>query len=166
MKATGNSFHSAELEQQMRQADADWEAVTRSIQADQERLAALEQHLDRFRLFFQPLPGESFGEAPAITAQMELLEQQIASIGQCILSQRARRNAVERQFEQARLTLAVLRRVSQRHPSRLALAHKLLTSCLRLPLRGFRAFLNGPAYYGEHIPNDFSLRRPASTNGQ
>lgn len=166
MKATSSSLHIAELERQMQQADADWEAVTRSIQADQQRLAALEQHLDRFRLLFQPLPGESFDEAPAITAQMELLEQQIASLGQGILSQHARRNAIERQFEQARLARAVLRRVSQKHPSRLALAHKLLISCGRLALRGFRTFLNGPAYYGESIPNDFSLRRHAPTNGQ
>lgn len=166
MKATSNSFQISELEQQMRQADAEWEALTRSIQADQQRLAALEQHLDRFHLLFLPLPDELVSEAPAITAQMELLERQIASLGQCILLQNARRNAIERQFEQARLALAVLRRVSQRHSSRLALAHKLLTTCLRLSLRGFRAFLNGPAYYGESIPNDFTLRRHASTNGQ
>ena len=166
MKATSSSFHISELEQQMQQADADWEALTRSIQADQQRLAALEQHLDRFRLLFQPLPDEPAGESPAITARMELLEQHIAVLGQCIISQNARRNAIERQFEQARLARAILRRVSQRHSSRLAVAHKLLISCKRHLLRGFWAFLNGPACSGEIIPNDSSLRRHASTKGQ
>jgi len=165
MKATSNSLHIAELERQMRQADADWEALTRSMQADQQRLAALEQHLDRFRLLFQPLPDELFDEAPAIAAQMGRLEQQIASLGQCILSQHVRRNAIERQFEQARLALAALRRASPRRSSRLALAHKLLISCKRHLLRGLWAFLNGPAYY-ETIPSDSSLRRHASTKGQ
>lgn len=166
MKATSSSLPIVELERHMRQADADWEVLTRLIQADQQRLADLEQHLDRFRLLFQLLPDEPFGEAPAMAAQVELLEQQVALLGQGILSQHARRNAIERQFEQARLTRAALRRVSQRHPSRLSLAHKLLVSCMRQSLRGFRAFLNGPPYYGESIPNDFSLHRHASTNGQ
>jgi septal ring factor EnvC (AmiA/AmiB activator) len=75
VKAASNSLHIAELEQQMRQADADWEAVTRSMQADQQRLAALERHLDRFRLLFQPLPDEPFDEAPAITAVRRRVER-------------------------------------------------------------------------------------------
>jgi chromosome segregation ATPase len=167
MEATSNPSQISELEQQMQQADTDWEALTRSIQANKQALLILEERLDNFRLLLSLPPHESSDEASALAAQLELLKQQIVSLDQRIRAQQMRRNAIERQFDQARLARAALRRALQKPSSRFALARKLLVCCVKRPLHGFWAYLTRPEHYGEIMPpDDASLHRHASTGGQ
>jgi hypothetical protein len=163
MEATRNSSQVAELEQQMRQADADWEAVTQSIQADQQCLETLQERLRDFRLFLSLSQGVSSGRAPAIAAQMQLLEQQMVLLSQRIRSQKLRRNAIEQRFDQARLARATLLRASPDHLSRSALVHKFPTSWMKRPVLRFWAFLERPGDNNQIIPGDLWLRRHAST---
>lgn len=166
MEARQHSAQAADLEQRMRQGDADWEALTRSIQADKQHLTCLQARLDNFRLLLSlPLDGLR-AEAPAMIAQIARLEQQIALLRRRIAAQDARRDAIERQFEQARQVWAALCHTSHKRRFRLERVRERAASWLRHPFSGFRALLEHPASSDGIIPNDRWLRRHASTGGQ
>jgi hypothetical protein len=166
MEARHHSVQAAALEARMRQMDADWEALTRSIWADKQHLLCLLARLDNFRLLLSlPLEGLR-AEAPAMLAQLARLEQQIALLRRRIAAQDARRNTIERQFEQERQVWAKLCYTSRERRSRPERVHERAASWLRHALRGFWALLERPAGSDGSIPNDLWLRRHTSTGGQ
>ncbi len=165
MEARQALVQAAALEQYMQQMDADWEALTRSIQADRQRLVGLQAHLDNLRLLLALQPGGPPAKAPAMMAQVARLEQQIGWLRQCIVAQDVRRSVIERQFEQARQVWAALCHTSRRGRFRPERGYERAVSWLRHSLSGFWALLERSSGSDGIIPNDFSLRRHASTGG-
>ncbi len=138
----------------MQETDAEWEQLTQAIQADQERLACLQQHLAHLRLVLALANEQPSSRTSALTTQVAALGQQLAQLEHQITLENARRSAVTRQFEQARLALAALRRSSLRQeaPSA-ALARKLLNDCIKRLLRGFRSALQKSCEWSALIPS-------------
>ncbi|HEU5369316.1 MAG TPA: hypothetical protein VFU69_12665 [Ktedonobacterales bacterium] len=165
MEARPTSVQAAALEQRMQQMDADWEALTRSIQADGQRLMGLQAHLDNLRLLLSLPLGGPPAKAPAMMAQIARLEQQIAWLRQCIAAQDVRRSAVERQFDQVRQVWAVLCYTAQKRRFRPERGYERAASWLRYALSRLWALLARSSGSDGVIPNDFSLRRHASTGG-
>ncbi len=156
----------AELEQHMRQADADWEAADRSMQADMRSLAILQQRLENFRLLLILTQDSPTGATQALHAQMERLEQRVAELAEQLAAQHASRDRAEQQFVQARLALAALRRSArQRHDGRFAWSKKPLAFCVKRPVQGLWSFLCRSGAGGEIMPNDQALKRHASAGG-
>lgn len=119
----------------MQQADARWEELTRCIQADEERLAILQQHLENFHLVLA-LDGK-LPPCPttALATQIAALKQQIALLEERVAVERAQRAAVIRQFDRARLALVALRkRTLLQEQTHAAFVRQLLAVYVRRPL--------------------------------
>lgn len=140
----------------MQQADARWEELTQSIQGHQAYLDGLQQRASALHLALALLGEQTSGPTRALAAQMAALKQQITQLEQQMALENARRSAVTRQFEQARLALASLRR--PRPSQRLLLVRKLLNRCFKYPLRKFWAVLQRSCEWSEVIPSDLSLK--------
>jgi hypothetical protein len=166
MEATNNSLQAAALEQRMRQVDADWEALARSIQADKQRLLCLQEHLDNLRLLLSLPLDEPPAEAPAMLAQIARLEEQSTLLRERITTQDARRNAIEQQFEQARLAWVALCCLPPKRGLRRAQFRKRVAIWLGRSLSRFWALLECSAGSSGVIPDDLWLRRHASAGGQ
>lgn len=147
----------AALRRLLQQADADWERLTQSLQADQQALEALQQRHQNLRLLLaleREMPSKA---CQALTAQGAALACQIALLEQKIIQERARRDALEQQFDQARLALVTLRRMSQRRRSRWASGRKLLIGSMKWFLHELWSGLQTFEYGSEIIPRDQSL---------
>lgn len=148
----------AALRRLLQQTDADWEMLTQSLQVDQRTLEALRQRQQNLRLLLAldcELPAKA---CQALTAQGAALERQIALLERKLVQERARRDALEQQFDQARLALVTLRRMSQRRRSRWASRRKLLIALMKWFLRELWSGLQTFEYGAEVIPNDQALR--------
>ena len=146
----------AQLRSLMQQADATWDELTRSIQGHQAYLAGLQQRAAALHLALALLGEPSAGPTHALAAQVAALEQQIAQLEQQVSLENARRSAVTRQFEQARLALVSLRRPRTRQ--RQILFRKLLNRCFQAPWRVFWSSLQRSCDWSEVIPSDLSLK--------
>ncbi|HEY7350382.1 MAG TPA: hypothetical protein VH599_18855 [Ktedonobacterales bacterium] len=143
----------------MEQTDAECEELTRSIHADRERLAVLQQHLERLRLALDFQDDQPPSPTPALATQVAALKEQIAGLEQQIALENARRSAVMRQFDEARLALAALRRPSLRQgQAHAVILKKLLARCIKRPLYGFWLALQRSSEWSETIPRDQSLK--------
>ena len=145
------------LQDLLHQVDADWETLTRTIQADQRALEALQQRHQNLRLLLaleREMPSKT---CQALTAQGASLECKIALLEQKIAQERARRDTLEQEFDQARLALVTLRRMSQRRRSRWVSGRKLLIVSMKWFLRELWSGLQTFEYGSEIIPRDQSL---------
>ena len=145
------------LRRLLQQADADWELLTRSIQADQQAFEALQGHCANLRLLLALELETPTKSCPALAAQCAVVERQLAWLEEKLLLERARRDALEQQFDQARLALITLRRMSQRRQSRRASGMRLVLRSMKWFLREFWAGLQTIEYGSEVIPPDRPL---------
>ena len=142
------------LRRLLQQADAEWEGLTRSIQADQQAYEALQRHCANLRLLLALELETPAKPCPALAAQCALVERQLARLEQKLLLERARRDLLEQQFDQARLVLVTLRRMAQRRRDRRASSLKLLLRSMKWFLRELWAGLQTFEYGSQIIPND------------
>lgn len=141
----------------LQQADAEWEIVTKSIQADQQAYEALQRHCANLHLLLTLELETPAKPCPALAAQCALVERQLARLEQKLLLERACRDALEQQFDEARLALVTLRRMSQRRRSRRASSVRLLLHSMKWFLRELWAGLQTIEYGAEIIPQDRPL---------
>lgn len=147
----------AALRRLLQQADADWEMLTQSLRADQQALEALQQRHENLRLLLAldcEMPAKA---CQALTAQGAALACQIALLEQKLVQERARRDALEQEFDQARLALVTLRRMSQRRRSRRAFGIRLLVRSGKWFLRELWSGLQTFEHGAEVIPRDQPL---------
>ena len=142
------------LQRLLQQADADWERLTRTIQADQQTLEALQRHGANLHLLLALELETPAKPCPALAAQCAAVECQLARLEQQLLLERARRDALEEQFDQARLALITLRRMSQRRQSRRASGMRLLIRSVKWFLRELWTALQTFECGSEVIPRD------------
>ncbi len=145
------------LRRLLQQTDAEWEKLTERIQADQQVCAALQRHCANLRLLLALELETPAKPCPALTAQYALVERQLARLEQKLLLERARRDLLEQQFDQARLALVTLRRMSQRRRDRRASSMRLLLRSMKWLLHEFWAGLQTFEYGSQVIPNDRPL---------
>jgi predicted O-linked N-acetylglucosamine transferase (SPINDLY family) len=145
------------LRRLLQQADAEWERLTRSIQADQQACEALQRHCENLHLLLALELETPAKPCPALAAQCALVECQLAQLEQKLLLERARRDLLEQQFDQVRLVLVTLRRMSQRQRDRRASSMRLLLRSMKWLLREFWAGLQTFEYGSQVIPNDRPL---------
>ncbi|HEU5198281.1 MAG TPA: hypothetical protein VFU32_01520 [Ktedonobacterales bacterium] len=141
----------------LQQADAEWERLTERIQADQQACDALQRHCANLRLLLALELEPPAEPCPALAAQCALVERQLACLEQRLLLERARRDALEQRFDEARLALVTLRRMSQRRRSRRASGMRLLLYSMKWLLRELWAGLQTFEYGSEVIPQDRPL---------
>ena len=142
------------LRRLLQQADADWEMLTQRIQADQQTFEALQRHCANLRLLLALDLETPAKPCPALAAQCALVERQLARLEEKLLAERACRDALEQQFDEARLALVTLRRMSQRRRSRWASRRKLLIGSMRWFLRELWSGLQTFECGSETIPSD------------
>src|SRR5690348_8450860 len=80
------------LRRLLQQADAEWERLTRSIQADQQTCEALQRHCANLHLLLALELETPAKPCPALAAQCALVERQLAQLEQKLLLERARRD--------------------------------------------------------------------------
>jgi hypothetical protein len=145
------------LRRLLQQTDAEWERLTERIQADQQAYEALQRHCVDLRLLLAFEFETPAKPCPALAAQCALVERQLASLKQQLLLEQARRDALEQQFDEARLALVTLRRMSQRRQGRRASGMRLLLCSMKWLLRELWAGLQTFEYGSEVTPNDRPL---------
>jgi hypothetical protein len=145
------------LQRLLQQTNADWEALAQSIHADQDMLEALQRRQKNLHLLLTLDPVAPAKACPALAAQIASLEQQIILLAQKLELEKARRHALEQQFDQARLALVTIRRMSQRRQGHWAAGRKLLARSIKWSLRSFWAALQASEAGAEIIPRDRPL---------
>ena len=138
----------------LQQADAEWERLTECIQADQQACDALRRHSANLRLLLALEFETPAKPCPALAAQCAFVERQLARLEQQLMLERARRDALEQQFDEARLALVTLRRMSQRRRLRRSSGLRLMLRSMKWLLRELWAGLQTFEYGSEIIPND------------
>ena len=96
------------LQNLLPQLDAEWDSLTGSIQADQQRLAALQEWREEFSLLLSAEPEPAAQPALALTGQLEMLEQRIRQVVEEIVRKQLLRRALEQRFDEVRLVLGAL----------------------------------------------------------
>ncbi len=133
---SGASNQSANLRRLLQQIDTQWEALAHSLQEDQHRLRATQQHWENLQLIFALDPEPQLRECPAIAAYLNTAEQAIQHIQHTMLLKQEELRELERQFDQARLTGATAQQKTCPGQSthRLVMRYFLMNSLAR-PLR-------------------------------
>lgn len=96
------------LQNLLPQLDAEWESLARSIQADQQRLTALQEWRQEFFLLLSTEPEPAAQPALALTGQLEVLERRMRQVVEEIVSKQLLRRALEQRFDEVRLVLCAL----------------------------------------------------------
>ena len=96
------------LQNLLPQLDAEWEMLTRSIQADQQRLTALQEWRQEFSLLLSAEPEPAAQPALALTGHLEMLEQRMRQVVEEIVRKQLLRRALEQRFDEVRLVLCAL----------------------------------------------------------
>ncbi len=140
----GANSQSARLQNLLKQIDAEWDALTQSIQADRAMLNSLQPRLEYLRRQLAFTPGAVIDASPALATRLNILEQRVGEVRKIIQHKEQERRALERHFDQARLVAAA--QGQQNRPQGLHRHYSAGKSVLSRPLvrllRGFRKSLH------------------------
>ena len=100
----------ARLERRMEQADAEWEQLTQSIDADKELLAVLRRQVEHCHIVLAMQGERALGSPSTLADQVATLERQMERLERHLALENLRRSVLMKQFEGARLALATIRR--------------------------------------------------------
>lgn len=98
----------ATLQNLLPQLDAEWEMLTHSIQADQQRLTTLQEWRQEFSLLLRVEPEPAAHPVLALTRHLEALEQRMRQVIEEIVRKQLLRRALEQRFDEVRLVLCAL----------------------------------------------------------
>ena len=90
--------------------DAEWEDVTRSIQADQQALQALEAPMKPLQRLLTPTPGAASDISPVLAAHLKARALMVSELRETIHLKEQQRHAYEQHFDLARFALAAIQR--------------------------------------------------------
>ena len=163
----GTSSQNARLQSLLKEINDEWDALTRSIQADRAMLNSLQPRMEHLRRQLALTPGAAIDTSPALIAHINLLERRAGEIQKIIQLKEQERRALERHFDQARLVAAA--QGQQKRPQGLRRHYSTGKSVLSRPLvrllRGFRKSLR-PANLGkESISDDSPFSNNSPVNG-
>ena len=98
------------LQALLQDSDAEWEDVTRSIQADQQELQGIQVSMRQFQRLLTPTPGAASDISPALAAHLKARALLVRELRETIHLKEQQRHACEQRFEQARVALAAIQR--------------------------------------------------------
>lgn len=133
---SGASSQSANLRSLLAEIDAQWEALAHSIREDQHMLLATQQHWENLHLVFTLDPEPRLCECPAISLYLNTVEQKTQQIQGTIRLKQRELKKLERQFDQARLAVAIAQQeTSSGSKGRRLVVKYFLMNSLARPLR-------------------------------
>ena len=97
------------LQSLLPEMDTEWETLTSSIQADQQRLTVLEEWRQEFTLLLSAEPESVTPSILALIGQLDMVERQIRQVAEEIARKQLLRQALEQRFDEVRLVLGALR---------------------------------------------------------
>ena len=156
----GAAGQRANLRHLLQEIDAQWEALAHSIQEDQHILLATQQHWENLHLVFALDPEPRIHECPAIAAYLNAAEQEMQQIKRTIRLKQEQLKELEREFDQARFSVATAQQETcsgQRTP-RLVIKYFLMNSLAR-PLRILWKIPHPSRKQYGRIANDARLKR-------
>ncbi|HEY7124863.1 MAG TPA: hypothetical protein VH540_12985 [Ktedonobacterales bacterium] len=164
----GAKSQNARLQSLLKEINDEWDALTRSIQADRVVLNSLQPRMEHLRHQLRLTSGAAIDTSPALAAHLNILERKAEEVRKTIQLKEQERRALERHFDQARLVAAA--QGQQKRPQGLRRHYSTGKSVLSRPLvrllRGFRKSLRPlhllrPSHLGKRRVSDDS---PFSNN--
>jgi hypothetical protein len=163
----GTSSQNARLQNLLKEIDAEWERLTRSIQADRVLLNTIQPRMEHLRRQLVPTPGAAVNTSPALAAHLRAMERQVGELRQVIQLKEQQRRALERHFDQARLAAAAQRQHDT--PQGLRRHYSAGKSALSRPfvrlLRGVRKSLHPSDVGKERVSDDSPFSNNSPVNG-
>ncbi len=163
----GINHQNTRLQSLLKEIDTEWEALTRSIEADRAALNSIQPRMEYLRHQLEPTPGALAETCPALTARLKMMEQQAGRLRQIIQLKEQERRALEKHFDQARLAAAAQRQRSSHNGlrQRCSVGKAIVSRPFVRLLRGFSKHLPHPASGQESVSWDSPSSNTPPVNG-